>query len=46
MPGRELLTAAQRFELLDLTMSVRQHRGDHERLGVAVLMIYLRYPAA
>lgn len=23
---------------------VRQHRGDHNRLGVAVLMIYLRYP--
>ncbi|MGF6408536.1 hypothetical protein [Paraburkholderia tuberum] len=29
-----------------LKMSVRQHCGDHERLGVAVLMIYLRYPAA
>lgn len=23
---------------------VRQHRGNHNRLGVAVLMIYLRYP--
>ena len=23
---------------------VRQHRGDHNRLGIAVLMIYLRYP--
>jgi TnpA family transposase len=23
---------------------VRQHRGDHNRLGIAVLMSYLRYP--
>lgn len=23
---------------------VRQHRGGHNRLGVAVLMVYLRYP--
>lgn len=23
---------------------VRQHRGDHNRLGIAVLMVYLRYP--
>jgi TnpA family transposase len=23
---------------------VRQHRGGHNRLGIAVLMIYLRYP--
>jgi len=23
---------------------VRQHRGEHNRLGVAVLMVYLRYP--
>src|SRR5271155_2461939 len=22
----------------------RQHRGDHNRLGIAVLMVYLRYP--
>lgn len=22
----------------------RQHRGDHNRLGIAVLMSYLRYP--
>ncbi|MGC5888003.1 DUF4158 domain-containing protein [Ralstonia pseudosolanacearum] len=61
MPRRELLTAAQRFELLAFpddeselirlaTLSkedfafVRQHRGDHNRLGVAVLMVYLRHP--
>jgi hypothetical protein len=23
---------------------IRQHRGDHNRLGIAVLMSYLRYP--
>ena len=23
---------------------VRQHRGDHNRFGIAVLMAYLRYP--
>ena len=23
---------------------VRQHRGDHNRIGIAVLMSYLRYP--
>lgn len=23
---------------------VRQHRGGHNRLGIAVLMVYLRYP--
>ncbi len=23
---------------------VRQHRGDHNRLGIAVLMSYLHYP--
>lgn len=23
---------------------VRQHRGDHNRIGIAVLMVYLRYP--
>ena len=23
---------------------VRQHRGDHNRLGIAVMMGYLRYP--
>jgi TnpA family transposase len=23
---------------------VRQHRGDHNRLGIAVLLVYLRYP--
>ncbi|WP_233874710.1 Tn3 family transposase [Paraburkholderia adhaesiva] len=61
MPRRELLTAAQRFELLAFpddesalirlaTLSkedsafIRQHRGDHNRLGLAVLMVYLRYP--
>jgi hypothetical protein len=24
---------------------VRQHRGDHNRVGIAVLMNYLRYPS-
>src|SRR5438045_964271 len=31
------------FTKADLAF-VRQHRGDHNRLGVAVLMSYLRYP--
>lgn len=61
MPRRELLTPAQRVELLALpsdegdlirryTFSktdlafVRQHRGDQNRLGVAVQMAYLIYP--
>jgi TnpA family transposase len=61
MPRRELLTAAQRFQLFAFpddeselirlaTLSaedfafVRQHRGGHNRLGIAVLMIYLRFP--
>ncbi|MBB5498613.1 hypothetical protein HDG37_002827 [Paraburkholderia sp. MM5384-R2] len=29
-----------------LTMSLRQHRGDHDPPGIAALMIYLRCPAA
>ena len=36
------------IRLVTLTKSnlafVRQHRGDHNRLGIAVLMCYLRYP--
>jgi len=61
MPRRELLTAAQRFQLFAFpddeselirlaTLSaedfafVRQHRGGHNRLGIAILMIYLRFP--
>jgi TnpA family transposase len=61
MPRRELLTAAQRGQLLALpdeagdlirlfTLSsedlafVRQHRGAHNRLGVAVQLGHLRYP--
>jgi len=61
MPRRELLTSAQRAQLLafpadegelirhyslsksDLAF-VRQHRGDHNRLGVAVQIGYLRFP--
>ena len=31
------------FTKADLAF-VRQHRGDHNRLGIAVLMSYLRYP--
>lgn len=61
MPRRELLTAAQRFQLFAFpddeselirlaTLStddfafVRQHRGGHNRVGIAVLMVYLRFP--
>src|SRR5258708_38501074 len=36
------------IRLLTLTKDeiafVRQHRGDHNRFGIAVLMAYLRYP--
>jgi TnpA family transposase len=36
------------IRLLTLTKAdlafVRQHRGDHNRLGIAVLMSYLRHP--
>ncbi len=62
MPRRELLTSAQRIELVAppsdegelirrYTLSkadiafVRQHRGDQNRLGVAVQMAYLWYPS-
>ena len=62
MPRRELLTSAQRIELVAppsdegelirrYTLSkadiafVRQHRGDQNRLGVAVQMAYLCYPS-
>jgi TnpA family transposase len=24
---------------------VREHRGDHNRLGIAVLLVYLRFPS-
>ena len=24
---------------------IRQHRGDHNRLGLSVLMVYLRFPS-
>ena len=61
MPRREILTAAERLQLLalpedegklirlyTLTKSdlafVRQHRGNHNRLGIAVQMSYLQYP--
>ena len=62
MPRRELLTPAQRSELIafptdegelirrytfsktDLAF-IRQHRGDQNRLGVAVQMAYLLYPS-
>ena len=61
MPRREILTAAERLELLafpedegelirlytltkpDLAF-VRQHRGNHNRLGIAVQISYLQYP--
>jgi TnpA family transposase len=61
MPRRELLSAAERLQLLavpedeaerirlyaltkpDLAFA-RQHRGDHNRLGIAVQLSYLRYP--
>src|SRR5450432_3452821 len=61
MPRRELLTAAEREELLafpteesdmirlytlappDRTF-IRQHRGAHNRLGIAVQLCYLRHP--
>jgi Domain of unknown function (DUF4158) len=61
MPRREILTAAERLELLafpedegelirlytltkpDLAF-IRQHRGHHNRLGIAVQMSYLQYP--
>src|SRR5271165_3912727 len=61
MPRREILTAAERLQLLafpedegelirlytltkpDLAF-VRQHRGNHNRLGIAVQMSYLQYP--
>ena len=61
MPRRELLTAAERDELLafpteeselirrytlgrsDRTF-IRQHRGDHNRLGIAIQLCYLRHP--
>ncbi len=60
MPRRELLTSAERLELLAFpddwgelirlsTLSaddlafVKQHRGDHNRIGVAVV-VYLRFP--
>ena len=61
MPRRELLTAAEREELLafpaeeselirrytltrgDRTF-IRQHRGDHNRLGIAIQLCYLRHP--
>ncbi len=61
MPRRELLTAAEREELLAFPTEesemirlytlappdrifIRQHRGAHNRLGIAVQLCYLRHP--
>jgi TnpA family transposase len=37
-PGRPATLSAEDFAF------VRQHRGGHNRLGIAVLLIYLRFP--
>jgi hypothetical protein len=39
MPRHELLTPTERVQLFAFTY-IRQHRDDHNRLGLAIQMVY------